>query len=175
MPDPALTEALRQAYASAGVDAPCADTLELWHPAFTAPVRVAAGGTTIDARLEEDAPRDAGEVVSFVGIPFRLVPPEVTPEGAPELRVEIDNVDRELAAQLDLAAAAPQPVELIWRRYLLPTLDDGPDYVVRGLHLRTVSAGLLRVTATAGWPDLVNERFPRLDYRIEQFPTLDFT
>lgn len=39
-PDPALSAALREAYASASVDEVIHHTLELWHPAFTAPIRV---------------------------------------------------------------------------------------------------------------------------------------
>jgi hypothetical protein len=175
MPDPLLSEAIREAYASAPVEAIAVDTLELWHPAFTAAVRVAAGGRALDARLEDDAPRDAGAMVTFLPVPFRLVPPAVTDEGAAELRVEIDNVEREVSAQLSLAVTSPAPVEILWRRYLLPTAGDGPEMVLRGLHLQTAGAGLARVTATAGWPDLVNEAFPRLAYRAEQFPTLDFT
>lgn len=174
MPDPAMTEALREAYASAPVAAAAMDTIEVWHPAFTAPVRVAAGGLSFDGRLEAEAPRDAGDVVTFLAVPFRIVPPAMTGDGVPEMRIEIDNVERELAAQLDLAMTSPDPVELIYRRYLEPTAQDGPEEVRRGLHLLSVTAGLLRVTGTAGWMDLRNEMFPRLDYSIEQFPTLDF-
>lgn len=175
MPDPLLSEALREAYASAPVDAIAVDTLELWHPAFTAAVRVAAGGRALDAALEDDAPRDAGETVTFIAVPFRLIPPAVTDEGVAELRVEIDNVEREVSAQLALAVTSPEPVEIVWRRYLLSTAGDGPEMVMRGLHLQSAGAGLGRVDATAGWPDLVNEAFPRLSYRAEQFPTLDFS
>lgn len=175
MPDPLLSEALREAYAAAPLAAVAVDTIELWHPEFTAAVRVAAGGRAFDGVLEGDAPRDAGETVTFIPVPFRFVPPVVSDEGVAELRVEIDNVEREVAAQLALAVTSPEPVEIIWRRYLVPTAGDGPEMVVRGLHLQTAGAGLGRVDATAGWPDLVNEAFPRLAYRAEQFPTLDFT
>lgn len=175
MPDPAMSAALREAYASVPIDAIAVDTIELWHPAFTAAVRVAAGGRALDARIEGDAPRDAGASVTFIAVPFRLVPPAVTDEGVAEIRVEIDNVEREVTAQLALAVTAPDPVEIIWRRYLTSSADDGPEMVLRGLHLQTAGAGFGRVAATAGWPDLVNEAFPRLAYRATQFPTLDFT
>ncbi len=40
------------------------------------------------------------------------------------------------------------------------------------LTLITVSATPLRIRATAGFPDLVNRHFPRLDYDLETFPGL---
>ena len=40
MPDTALSAALKEAYASAGVDEVILHTLELWHASFTVPVRV---------------------------------------------------------------------------------------------------------------------------------------
>ncbi|MFN3641800.1 MAG: hypothetical protein ACK4TB_02605 [Gemmobacter sp.] len=66
------------------------------------------------------------------------------------------------------------PIEIVWRRFLAATALDGPDYVVRGLRLRSVSATPQQLVAQAGWQDLVNERFPRLVYDRERFPTLEY-
>ena len=40
MPDPALSAALAEAYAAAPIDQVILHTLEIWHPAFSVPIRV---------------------------------------------------------------------------------------------------------------------------------------
>ncbi|MGN2393239.1 DUF1833 family protein, partial [Pelomicrobium sp. G1] len=60
MPDPALTAAIREAYASAPANEIVYHTLELRHPSFTQPLRVVRDWDTLTARLEESAPVDAG-------------------------------------------------------------------------------------------------------------------
>jgi hypothetical protein len=174
MPDPALSAALAEAYASVPDGTVILDTLEVWHPAFTQPLRIVADGRALEARLEADAPRDAGALVGFVPLAFRLRPPEATPDAPGVLEAEIDTAGREIVAEIDAAVATLDPIEIVWRRFIAATALDGPEYVVRGLTLRTVSAGVARMTATAAWADLVNERFPRLTYTRERFPTLEF-
>lgn len=173
MPDPGLSEALAEAYASAPDGVVILDTLEIWHPAFTTALRIVADGAALDARIEAGAPRDAGELVTFVPLAFRLRPPESAPEAPGVLEAEIDTANREIVAEIDAAVVTLDPIQIIWRRYIASTAEDGPDYVVPGLTVRSVSAGVVRMTAQAAWQDLVNERFPRLIYSRDQFPTLE--
>lgn len=174
MPDPLLSAALAEAYASVPDGTVVLDTLEIWHPAFTAPLRIVADGTTLDARIEAGAPRDAGQIVTFVPLAFRLIPPEITPGTTPVLELEIDTAGREIVAEVDRALASLDPVEIIWRRYIAATAADGPDYVIGGLRLRSVTATPVRMSARAGWQDLLGERFPRLSYTRAGFPTLEY-
>lgn len=174
MPDPLLSQALAEAYASVPDGTVVLDTLEVWHPAFTTPLRIVADGAVLDARLEADAPRDPAEVVAFVPLAFRLRPPETSAEAPGILEVEIDTAGREIVAEIDRAVVTLDPIQIVWRRFLAATALDGPEYVVRGLTLRSVSATPQRLTAQAGWQDLVNERFPRLVYDRERFPTLAY-
>ena len=51
MPDPTLSAALKEAYAIAPTDEVIYHTLELWHPAFSAPIRVVRDYTNIDAMI----------------------------------------------------------------------------------------------------------------------------
>lgn len=174
MPDPALSAALAEAYASVPDGVVILDTLEVWHPAFTTPLRIVADGSALHARLEADAPRDAGAIVTFIALAFRLRAPEASPEAPGVLEAEIDTAGREIVAEIDRAVATLDPIAIIWRRFIAGTAADGPDSVVRGLTLRSVSATPVRLVALAGWTDLVNERFPRLVYDRERFPTLEF-
>jgi Domain of unknown function (DUF1833). len=173
MPDPLVSEALAEAYASPPDGCVILETLEIWHPAFTAALRIVADHRALDARLEDGAPRQAGEVVTFIPLAFRLRPPEAVAEAPGVLEAEIDATGREIIAELEAASVSLAPVEVIWRRYIEAMAADGPDYVVGGLRVRSASATPGRLVARAGWHDLLGERFPRLVYARDRFPTLE--
>lgn len=173
MPDPALSAALAEAYAAAPIDQVVLHTLEIWHPAFSVPIRVVRDVEAIDARLEAGAPRDAGQVVTFVAYAFDVVPPEQDTDAVPQCVIEIDNVSGEIMAQLDLAATGADPIQAIYRAYLSDLLDEGPETdPPLTLTISSVTATPFRIRATAGWPDLLNRRFPGRDYELETFPGL---
>ena len=96
MPDPALSAALQEAYASVPDGQVIFHTLELWHPAFASPIRVVRDHAPIDARIEAGAARNAGLVVTFAAYAFDVTPPDQTTTGLPQCRIEIDNVSREI-------------------------------------------------------------------------------
>lgn len=173
MPDPSLSAAIAEAYASAPVDRVIYHTIELHHPVFEVPIRVVRDRKALEARLEDSAPRDPGALVAFVPFAFDLTPPEQTTTGAPQCVLEIDNVDREILAQVRSAIRAGVPVALIYRAYLDGAAADGPenDPPLR-MELQQISATPLRIRATAGFPDLLNKSFPRLVYDIAKFPGL---
>lgn len=173
MPDPALSAAIAEAYASSPVDQVIYHTLEIHHPVFSEPIRVVRDTAALEARIEAGAARDAGELVTFVAFAFDVTPPDQTSEGVPQARIEIDNVDGAILAELDLAATDDRPVTVIYRAYLSDALDDGPENdPPLELTLLSVSATAFRITATAGFPDLLNRRFPHLEYDLEHFPGL---
>jgi len=173
MPDPALSAALREAYASAPVDEVIHHTIELWHPEFLQPIRAVRDRRALDARLEASAPRDAGAVVTFAAYPFDVLPPDQQFEALPEARIEIDNVGREVLAEIDRAVMDDRPVELIYRQFLSSTALDGPETdPPLVLELSRISATPLRITAVAGFPLLAELRFPALTYDLARFPGL---
>ena len=110
MPDPALEQAIREAYASAPADTVILHTLELRHPAFVdddgrpTAVRVVRDHVDLTARLEAGAPLDGGETVRFVALSFDLELPPVDTAPVPEIAVTLDNVSREIVRHLDAAA-----------------------------------------------------------------------
>lgn len=175
MPDPALSAAILEAYASAPVDQVIYHTLELWHPAFSAPIRVVRDHDPLDARIEAGAARDAGAVVTFAAYAFDIIPPDQTTTGLPQCVIEIDNVSPEILSQVDLATTAPSPesITAIYRSYLSDLLDEGPENdPPLEMTLISVSAGIFRIRATAGFPDLLNRKFPGLDFDLATFPGL---
>ena len=173
MPDAALSEAIKEAYASAPVGQVIFHTLELWHPAFSTAIRVVRHEKAIDARIEAGALRNAGEVVSFIGYAFDIVPPEQTATGLPQCVIEIDNVDQAILAQIDLAVVESDPITAIYRAYLSDALLDGlQNTPPMELSLITVSATVFRIRAAAGFPDLLNLKFPKREYDLETFPGL---
>lgn len=173
MPDPALSAAIREAYASAPVADIIYHTLELWHPAFTAPIRVVRDRAALDARLEPGAARDGGDIVTFVAFAFDIVPPDQTTTGLPQCIIEIDNVSREIVAQIDLAVTQPEPIVAIYRAFLSGSVSLGPETdQPLELTLISVTANVFRVRAVCGFPDLLNRKFPGRVYDLDTFPGL---
>lgn len=173
MPDPALSAAIQEAYASAPVDQVIYHTLELWHPAFSLPIRVVRNASSIDARIEAGAARDAGALVTFAGYAFDVVPPASSAEALPQCVIEIDNVSRDILAQVQLAVSSAQAITVIYRQYLSDLLDIGPETdPPLELTMLAISANPLRLRATAGFANLLDLKFPSLDYDLDHFPGL---
>lgn len=175
MSDPTLSQAIKEAYASAPVSSIIYHTLEIFHPSFTIPIRVVRDNATLTARLEASAPRNAEELVDFTGYQFDLQPPEISTTGVPQCTVEIDNVSREILAQIELAVAGGslELINLIYRAYLSDDLDSGPENdPPLTLTISDITADIFRIKATAGFSNLANKRFPSRDYTSEVFPGL---
>ncbi len=174
MPDPSLSQALQEAYASAPSNDVIYHTLEIRHPAFTTPIRVVRDNQDITARLEAAAPENGGELVTFVGFAFDLVRPEVTSTGIPQCAIEIDNVSREILANIELAVTdTDNPIEVTYREYLASDLNTGPENdPPMTLTITQITADVFRVRAVASFADIGNRRFPREEYTAERFPGL---
>lgn len=173
MPDPTLSAAIKEAYASAPVDQVIYHTLEIWHPLFSVPIRVVSNATDISAKIEAGAPRDAGATVTFVGYAFTLVLPEQTTSAVPSCAIEIDNVDRSIVAAIDAVITDSRPITVMYRAYLSFDLAIGPENLpVLTMTMLTCNATPFRIRASAGFPDLLNKKFPNVDYELETFPGL---
>ena len=113
MPDPTLDDAIREAYASAPADEVILDTLELRHPTFfdeegqPTAIRVVRDHKDLVARLEDDAPMNAGEAVTFRRCAFELRLAPIETVAVPEMELAIDNVSTELMEHLRRRSAAP--------------------------------------------------------------------
>jgi hypothetical protein len=179
MPDPALSDALLEAYAVAPADDLIFDTLEVRHPLF-----VDAGGNpdsawlvandeAILARIEADAALKAGQLVEFLPVPFRFSLAPVEPGAVPEIEVTIDNAGRVLVAQLDRAVTTTDKITLVYRPYLQSGLLTGPEMdPPPSFELASVQVDLLKVTARARVTADLRGAFPRRLYTAADFPGL---
>lgn len=172
MPDSTLSDAIREAYASAPSDVVIYHTVEIRHSSFAVPIRVVRDLVGLTATLESSAPADASTAVYFQPFAFDLVPPEVSMEGAPRLVLEIDNVSREILASIELAMATPSLLEVTYRAFLSGDLaapaNDPPTHMT----IFQISATPMRIRAVCGMQDINNKRFPAEEYSAEAFPGL---
>jgi len=172
MPDSTLTQAIKEAYASAPAGVVIHHTLELWHPAFTQPIRVVRDYADLTATLEATAPRDPGAAVTFVAFAFDFTKPEVSSSGVPQITITMDNVDRSIVANIEAALASTELVSVIYREFISTDLSAPQNNPPLQMTILSVTADVFKVTATAGFLDLQNRRFPTLEYSAEVFPGL---
>lgn len=178
MPDPTLDDAIREAYASAPADEVILNTLELRHPTFLdeegqpMAVRVVCDQKDLVARLEDSAPMNAGEAVTFIAVAFQMTLPPIETVAVPELDLAVDNVSTELMKYLDAAVQDPNPIACTYRPYLAgdpltPRMDPPPTF-----ELRDVKANVMRVTGRCRVGIDLQRAFPMPLYTTGAFPGL---
>lgn len=172
MPDPTLSQAIREAYASAPRGVIIYHTLEIRHPTFTTPIRIVRDYQDLEAYLESDAPVNAGEEVFFSRSKFDFTKPEITADGTPQMQVTVDNISRDISAALDLAVTTTDLVEITYREYISTDLSGPQNDPPISMYLVDVRADAFAVHATARFPDLLNKRFPTVGYRADVFKGL---
>jgi hypothetical protein len=166
MADTSLSEALKEAYASAPANEIVYHTLEIDHPDFTVPIRV------VRDRVELIATTENAEEVTFIPFAFDVVPPDVQSEQMPTCTIEIDNVGRELMSQLEAAYTSSEPITMTYRQYLESDKSVPQNNPPLILTILSISANVMRIRATCGYADLLNKRFPNEEYTAERFPGL---
>lgn len=167
MPDPTLSQAIKEAYASAPADVVCYDTLEFDHPAFSEPIYVVRDWDDLTATLE-----DGVTEVTFVRYGFDLLKPEVSPDGTPVCQVVVDAVPNEILEYFRQAAQSTTKVTMRYRQYLSTDLSAPQNDPPLTATLTNIKADVFRVRAVAGFGDYRNRRFPTDDYTAERFPGL---
>lgn len=173
------SEAIAEAYASAPEDDIILDTLEFRHPTFLDSelnpfgIRVVNDHEDLLATLEDDAPLNGAEEVTFKAIYFTFTRPSETESGeTPEIEISVDNVARYLIPYLDNAKESRVPIEVTWRPYLAQDLSGPHMNPPLTLTLRSITCDMSTVTARAGFGNLTNLRFPALEYTSIKFPGL---
>lgn len=170
MPDATLSQAIKEAYATAKVT--IYHTLELRHPAFTTPIRVVRDTVNLTAYLEDTAPENPSEEVTFIGFSFDFTKQEVSPQGVPQMTVVIDNVSRDITSNIELALTTTDLVEATYREYIASDLSGPQNDPPVHMEVMSCNATPFQVTATVGFPNLMNKRFPTKEYSVEDFPGL---
>lgn len=172
MSDTTLSEAVKEAYASAPSDEVILFTIELNHPSFTQPLRVVRDSKKLVARLEPDAPQNGGEEVEFAPYAFDLKLPDIDEYGKPELTISIDNIGRELIWYIEQALKTRRKIDVIYRLYLESDLSCPQNNPPMMMQINTISANAKSINMVAGFADLSMKAFPKKNYTLEQFPSL---
>jgi hypothetical protein len=166
MPDNSLSQALKEAYAAAPSNVVIYHTLEINHPAFIEPLYVVRDFEDLSANLEDGTP------VTFIRFSFNLLKPEVSVVGVPQCTIEIDNVSRDILANIQLAMQSTDLITMTYREYISTDLSGPQNDPPMTMVLSNISADVFKVQATASFGDLNNKRFPNEEYTAERFPGL---
>jgi hypothetical protein len=126
----------------------------------------------LQATLEADAPLDGGDEVTFQPVPMRARLPDETDDSPGSVAIEIDHVTRVLAPYLREATLRQDPILMMLRTYL-PSDSSAPhETPPLTLELENAGANATTVSAQAGFGDLTNRRFPKAEYRPENYQGL---
>jgi hypothetical protein len=176
-----FTEAWAEGEAAANAQSVTLLTLEFFHPSFlneqNQPVSVRAVDDTRDHSLllESAAPLNGGQAVTFTAIPFRMLWPTQDDGRAPEMRIEIDNVGREITDRLDAAIEYGSPITVIFRAYVfaVPTGQTTLAFDPQEFTLRSVTVTDESVEGVASLGDLANKRAFSYVYNLVDYPGLN--
>lgn len=173
-----MSQALAEAYAANPVDELVLDTLEFHHPAFLddfgnpTAVRVVCANEEWQLGLEDSAPLNAGEMVTFYPVPFEFTAPSFEEGSVPTLPFSIANVSQEITKHLELAIVQTTPIKVYFRNYLSSDTSAPQIDPVIVMTLTSAEVGSLRVTGTATLSDVHNWPFPAQKYTPQRFPGL---
>lgn len=163
----AITTSLRKFYSSAQSGLYVFQTLEFRHPQFTAAHRITNNVKEIVVRLED------GTNAKFIGLPFGIRMPARDSNGRQDLSIEVDNVDRQIMEEIDLAARDYSThIQVTFREYTSDYLD-APAANPITLAITDVEISAKSVNLTATRADILNRVFPALLYKTHYFPGLD--
>lgn len=159
-----LSEAIKEAYATAPSDVVIINTIELRHQSITDPLFLAQERKNLLLTLED------GRQVVFEAVPFRITLPQAGDNGLQELNITIDNIDRRISDFCQLAKSFPAPVEVLYRPYLSNDFTTPQMIPPLRLFLKDISITVTEVAARATMADLINKKFPKELYTRERFP-----
>jgi hypothetical protein len=154
-------------------------TIELQHPGFVQgdppvaiPIRCVTGvADDMQFGIEAGATFNAGQMATFIAIPFHVEMPEFSEGKMPECQIVIDNAGREIIPHVEAAVEIKADLKLLYREYRSDSLTEpcyGPvEYVVRNVIVKDTT-----VTGTAKLDDLANRKFPFKIYASNEFPGL---
>ena len=126
-----------------------------------------------EARLEPDAPRDAGQIVKFVRAPVAIERPERSTTGVAQAVIRVANADARIGEALNLVAQSSEPVAATFRVFSERTRLFGNPEVLDGLELVDPEVNMVEVSVRAQGPDVTNLPFHRQRYDA-RFPLLGF-
>lgn len=174
----AYSEAYQEAMGSVPTSYAMLECFELRHPGFMQDgvlfvPRIVNNFEDIQAKLEDDAPANPGEYVTFIAMPVSIGGLDETDASqAPALSVSFDGVSPLIVEQLDYALNGLDPVFLTVRVYASNDLTAPAFKPVLHLTLRDVTVTETKVTTNATFYDPSNRAFPKQTYTSALYPGL---
>ena len=173
-----ITDAIKEAYASAPTDEIIFDTLELRHDSFKDEnndpfaLRFIRDFEDRLLTLEASAPLNGGEEVNFIACAFDVIPPPEEDAPTPELTITLDNIGRPLTEHIDNAVISENQIEVTYRPYLSSDSSKPQQIIPVTFIVKRISVNLQKVTVTCS-PKRIGERpFPSKEYTIDEFISL---
>jgi len=171
--------AYEEAMGASPVDYAMLETFELRHSGFRNSdgslfiPRIVNNFEDIVATLEDDAPANAGELVTFTAMPVTSGGLDESDSGqAPSISVSFDGVGPLIVQQLDYALEGTEPVYITIRVYASNDMAAPAFTPVLHLTIRDVTVSETKVTARATFYDPSNLGFPRQEYSRLRYPGL---
>jgi hypothetical protein len=164
--NPALTEALKEAYASAPAAKTIINTLEIRQEGVQDTIYLAQSRISVTAFDENGVER----VFEPSGFQFAL--PPSSKEGFQSLNLSMMNINRRVSDFLRIAKSEPVAVKVIYRPYLSDDLSEPQMNPPLVLFLKDAQATSYEVAGRATFLDVVNKRAPSELYTRERFPAL---
>ena len=142
--------------------------ITLEHPQFTEPHWLVNRPYVLSLTLED------ASVQVYNPCYFQLVLPKMDGKGQQDAQISIQNVDRRMVQELELANTDPrEQIRLTLRLFLEDDPEAGPQNIPLELSLSSVQANASVITGTAGRSDILNRPYPLEVYRIDRWPGLD--
>lgn len=166
MPNTALSDAIKEAYASCPTSKIFYETLEIRQTGVQGPIYLVKSKEPLAAKDEN------GNNIIFQPSGFQLSLPPENEEGFRSLNIAIDNIGREISDFVELARSEKQEVEVIYRPYVSDNLNVPAMIPPLVLYLKDIQMNVFQVTGRATFFDIINRRFPSELYTRARFPSL---
>jgi hypothetical protein len=168
MPNSALKNAIKEAYALAPTNVCILETLEFYN---------AGGGGHIylvKDRISHNMKIEGGVTKTFEAAPFRLALPKVSDGGLQELSISIDNIDRSISDYLKLTKSLQTVTTIKYRPYLSTDLDNPQMDPPLTLYVVSSSINTFEAKILASFLNFQNKKFPSASqyYSRSRFPSL---
>lgn len=168
-----FTEAWQEAAAIAPITRTILLAYELWHPTLVEPIRFVNDLEDLTATLEADAPRNAGEAVTFVACQVSMKRPEESDTAAsPSLELSRPDVAGLMNAALKAAAGSFESWILIEREFASDDTTGPARLPPLSLELESVTMGDTDLAIAAQFDDDFNVAIPRLTFKRSEYPGL---
>lgn len=151
-----LSPAQKEAYSRAKSTAVDLFSLEFRHSTFPEPIRIISYDKPVDVELEDYAPANPGEVVTFMGVAFDPPEESIDTEPGNSFTVTINGISSQALPYLSVAGETPEPIQCSVRYVTLNTRGDTVIGVSRPLdvQVRSFIVSVLSVKISLGYTNL---------------------